>query len=77
MRDQQLHYRSYLLRCWRNNLQGPWRVSLESTATGEKQSFATLSALVVFLVAHLAETEREQTLAQLIAQLQTQKDRQE
>ena len=50
-------YRSYLLRLWRAAPGRPWRASLQSTATSETRAFATVEALVVFLVAGLTEGE--------------------
>ena len=43
-------YRSYLLRLWREGLVGePWRASLQSAATGERQGFASLDGLFDFI----------------------------
>jgi len=47
--DKQHDYQSYLLRLWREDDVSPWRASLESTATCEKQGFATLNDLIAFL----------------------------
>lgn len=43
-------YRSYLLRLWREEQAGePWRASLQSVATGERQGFASLDGLFDFI----------------------------
>jgi hypothetical protein len=43
-------YRSYLLRLWREGLAGePWRASLQSAVTGERQGFASLDDLFGFI----------------------------
>jgi hypothetical protein len=43
-------YHSYLLRLWREGLTGePWRASLQSAATGERQGFASLDGLFEFI----------------------------
>ena len=67
--DQQNHYQSYLLRLWRSP-HSSWHGSLQSTASGEKQTFADLPALVGFLVAQLAEEDAAGVLAEMVAQLQ-------
>jgi hypothetical protein len=44
------NYRSYLLRLWREGLVGePWRASLQSAVTGERQGFASLDGLFDFI----------------------------
>jgi hypothetical protein len=43
-------YRSYLLRMWQEGQAGdPWRASLQSAATGERQGFASLDGLIDFI----------------------------
>ena len=44
-------YLSYLLRLWQTRQDGTlvWRASLQSPDTGERQGFASLEALLVFL----------------------------
>jgi hypothetical protein len=51
------NYRSYLLRLWRAAPRQPWRASLQSTATNEIRTFATVERLVAFLVAGLSDGE--------------------
>jgi hypothetical protein len=43
------YYQSYLLRVWREQPTGIWRVSLENVTSGEKHGFAHLEQLVAFL----------------------------
>lgn len=56
------NYHSYLLRLWRDDVDQPWRASLQSTATADTLAFADLHALLVFLVEQLTgdEETREQ-----------------
>jgi len=42
-------YQSYLLRVWRETPNSPWRASLESVGSGEKQAFAQLEDLIAYL----------------------------
>ena len=51
MAREQRDYASFLLRLWRSQEGGrsAWRVSLDSTETGERKNFATLRALLAFL----------------------------
>lgn len=51
MRREQRRYLSYLLRLWQIRSGGElvWRVSLESSRTGEHTGFASLDALFAFL----------------------------
>jgi len=59
MRDERDGYQAYLLRLWRVRCQGQWqwRASIDSPNTGERRSFADLSALAAFL----DETTRRDT----------------
>ena len=50
----QRDYHSYLLRLWGNTAHAGWRASLQCTATGQIYQFASLEALVAFLVTQLA-----------------------
>ncbi|RME45195.1 MAG: hypothetical protein D6796_10805 [Caldilineae bacterium] len=43
------HYRSYLLRLWRDGEHAPWRASLENTLTRKRYNFPTLKKLFEFL----------------------------
>jgi len=49
-------YRAYLLRLWETEDEGRcvWRASLEDPATGERHGFASLEALVAYLVRETA-----------------------
>lgn len=51
MADDEPGYLSYLLRLWQTYSDGQlvWRASLESPHTGERQGFADLEQLFVFL----------------------------
>ena len=51
MDEETDHYHAYLLRMWRTQHQGEWhwRASLESPHTGERQLFADLEQLFLFL----------------------------
>jgi hypothetical protein len=42
-------YQSYLLRIWKDNIDGEWRASLQNVATDECQNFATLNDLYEYL----------------------------
>ena len=47
------NYSSYMLRLWRQKEGSPWRFSLESVATGEKQPFSDLDAMFAYLNAQI------------------------
>lgn len=51
MANKQQRYLSYLLRLWQTSDDGEqiWRASLESPGTGERQGFASIEDLIVFL----------------------------
>ncbi len=50
-------YRSYLLRLWREGQAGePWRASLQSAVTGERQGFASLDDLFGFIRSQVEPT---------------------
>ena len=51
MSEERRRYVSYLLRLWQTQQEGAliWRASLESSATGERQGFASLAELCAFL----------------------------
>ncbi len=42
-------YKSYLLRMWRESLEGEWRASLQDVVTCENHNFPNLAALVEYL----------------------------
>ncbi len=50
-------YRAFLVRLWRDTLQGPWRASAQSVQSGEVVYFAHLQALFVFLEASTLSPE--------------------
>jgi hypothetical protein len=56
MRANSRLYQSYLLRMWRESLDGEWRASLQSVATSECRNFPDLEALFAYL---RAETEQK------------------
>jgi hypothetical protein len=47
--ERSQEYQSYLLRLWREDDAMEWRASLQSTATGEMQGFASLADLIAYL----------------------------
>ncbi len=49
MRETSEHYKSYLLRIWRDNLDGEWRASLQDVVTCESRNFPTVLSLFEFL----------------------------
>jgi hypothetical protein len=54
------YYQSYLLRLWREEPNGAWRVSLENIANGEKHGFAHFEQLVAFLEADEARSQAKE-----------------
>jgi hypothetical protein len=58
METDEASYRSYLLRLWQVEQNGnfTWRCSLEEARTGQRQNFASLDALLGYL---LAETSQQ------------------
>jgi hypothetical protein len=42
-------YLAYLLRLWRDNQKQAWRATVQNPHTGERYTFASLPALLVFL----------------------------
>lgn len=52
------HYRAYLVRLWRDDVQEPWRASAQSVQSGELIRFATLHELFAFLDIHLHDDVR-------------------
>ncbi len=49
MREKPGLHKSYLLRIWRDSLDGEWRASLQDVVTCENQNFSTVSSLLDFL----------------------------
>lgn len=52
------NYQSYLLRLWRESEQAPWRASLQSAVTEQTFRFATVEALIAFLMAQIDGTHK-------------------
>jgi hypothetical protein len=46
------NYHAWVLRFWRENPQGSWRIALESVSTGERQGFSDLESLFRHLQTH-------------------------
>jgi hypothetical protein len=44
-----VHYRSYLLRFWRDDAFSPWRAMVQDPLTGQCHGFASLAQLYAFL----------------------------
>jgi hypothetical protein len=61
MSDEPDAYQTYVLRLWRAKCEGQWqwRGSLESRRTGERQVFAGLRQLFVFLSERCEEQDKE------------------
>jgi hypothetical protein len=63
MSQEESDYAVYLLRLWRSNELGQanWRASLESMAEGRRYNFASLEALIRFLLERFGSvrTKRE------------------
>lgn len=57
------HYLSFLLRLWQTQDRGHtiWRASLESPQTGDRQGFASLEELMVFLQQQTANQENSKS----------------
>jgi hypothetical protein len=55
--SQPADYHSFLLRLWRSDPRQPWHASMQSTATGEIQHFATLDHMIDFLYSHLSSSD--------------------
>lgn len=66
------HYRSYLLRMWRANIEGEWRMSLQNVATGECQNFSTLDEMVAYIKRRMREEPEEGMLAMYLPGLSEQ-----
>ncbi len=52
----QAPYLAYVLRLWRNGDTTPWRADLECARTGERHTFANISALFEFLESETGES---------------------
>jgi len=50
-------YHAYLLRLWRESVHDVWRVTLEDSATGERQGFANLERFFSHLMNQLQADE--------------------
>ena len=42
-------YQSYILRLWRESVNGEWRASLQSVTSGDVKNFGSLSDLFMFI----------------------------
>jgi hypothetical protein len=51
------YYQSYLLRLWREQPKGPWRISLENVSTGKRHKFSGMEAMLAFLESPTAREE--------------------
>jgi hypothetical protein len=56
------HYRTFLLTLWEERNEDPnspvvWRFRLEDPRTGQRQGFASLAELILFLQAQLVDRE--------------------
>jgi hypothetical protein len=62
MSEDRRRYISYLLRLWQTQREGGlvWRISLESPTTGERQGFAGLAELCVFLERETAPVDQDE-----------------
>lgn len=56
---------AYLLRLWQVEAEedAPWRASVESPRTGERQGFASLAELMAFLEKEIGEAVQAQVVA--------------
>ena len=48
-------YHSFLLRMWRDDFEGDWRASLQDVKSGECHYFASLEAMINFLISKTGE----------------------
>jgi hypothetical protein len=51
------NYHAWVLRFWRENPLGPWRIALEAIATGERKGFPDLDSLNLYLKTHFIVEE--------------------
>jgi len=65
MSDRRRGYVAYLLRLWQVEAEedAPWRASVESPQTGERQGFASLAELWAFLEKEIGEAVQAQFVA--------------
>ena len=59
MKPKSGYYKSYLLRMWRESLEGEWRASLQDVVTCESHHFPTVAALMEYLA---VENQNRSTL---------------
>ncbi len=59
-------YRSYLVRFWQSNEQGPWRASAQCVQTGATQLFGDVESLLAFLHTALAPQQDDQERNQIV-----------
>ena len=43
------YYKSYMLRMWRESLEGEWRASLQDVVTSESHNFPSVKAMMEYL----------------------------
>jgi hypothetical protein len=46
------NYYAWVVRFWRENPLGPWRIALEAIPTGERRGFSDLESLCLYLQTH-------------------------
>ena len=49
MKPKTGYYKSFLLRMWRESMEGEWRASLQDVVTCESHHFPTIAALMEYL----------------------------
>ncbi len=65
MTKAKAHYLAFLLRLWCEDDEQPWRATLESSRTGERRGFASLGALVAYLLETTGAAEETSPVAAL------------
>lgn len=58
MRTISTQYHSFLLRLWRDDFEGDWRASLQDVKSGECFYFASMDAMVEFMMRKTKEPQR-------------------
>lgn len=53
-------YRSYVLRLWQEDVDMPWRGSIQEVTTGEIIRFGTVEALLAFIAAETGTVGEEE-----------------
>ncbi|MFZ6027825.1 MAG: hypothetical protein ACOYYS_08930 [Chloroflexota bacterium] len=52
-----MDYHAYVIRLWRAGAHGPWRISLQNTATGERKGFASVDEAAEYLSGEIEQAE--------------------